>query len=190
MIRGTAGPATIDEVIINQLDCRQADLGSLVFKDSSITSLIADDATRFSSSIPVPLVLITENGLQVTDADKITEWLDERGRSKKPTANPVVPDTVKRHRIYSLLGKACRMRQYWLRAGDDDVHAERILNDALWPELVQVLDRNGFLRVESRQASGGSSRFYHIKQAERILSERSSDTEVVKFFTDLASHIG
>jgi len=189
VIRGTAGLATINAVIINQLDCRQADLGSLVFKDSSITTLIADDATRFPSSIPVPSVLITENGLQVTDADKIAQWLDERGRSTKPTENPVVPGKVKTHRIYTLLGKACRMRQYWLRAGDDDIHAERILNDAYWPALREVLDVNGFLRVERRQASGSSSPFYHIKQSERLLSERSSDTEVVKFFQDLAAVI-
>lgn len=189
VIRGTAGPATINEVMINQLDCRQADLSSLVFKDSNITSLIADDASRFPSSIPVPVVLITENGLQVTDADKITQWLDERGRSTKPTTSPVVPDKVKTHRIYALLGRACRMRQYWLRAGDDDVHAERILNDDYWPVLSRVLDENGFLRIEKRDASGGSSPFYHIKQSQRILSERSSDTEVVKFFSDLSTAI-
>lgn len=189
VIRGTAGPATIDEVVINQLDCRQADLSSLVFKDSSITSLIADDASRFPSSIPAPKVLITESGIQVTDADKITQWLDERGRSTKPTTSSVVPDKVKTHRIYTLLGRACRVRQYWLRAGDDDVHAERILKDAYWPVLSRVLDENGFLRIEKRDASGGSSPFYHIRQSQRLLSEKSTDTEVVKFFRDLAAAI-
>jgi len=188
--RGTAGPATINEVIINQLDCRQADLSSLVFKDSSITSLIADDASRFPSSIPAPKVLITESGLQVTDADKITQWLDERGRSTKPTTSTVVPAKVKSHRIYALLGRACRMRQYWLReGGDSDVYAEKILKDANWPVLSRVLHENGFLRIEKRDASGGSSPFYHIRQSQRLLSEKSSDTEVVKFFKDLAAAI-
>lgn len=189
VIRGTAGPATINEVTINQLDCRQADLTSLVFKNSSITSVIADDASRFSSTIPVPVFLITENGLQITDTDKINQWLDERGRSTKPVTNPVVPDKVKAHRIYALLGRACRTRQYWLRAGDDDVHAERILNDTYWPVLSRVLEENGFLRIERRDASGGSSPFYHIRQSQQLLSERSSDTEVVKFFKDLAAAI-
>lgn len=190
VIRGTAGPATINEVIINQLDCRQANLSSLVFRDSSITSLIADDASRFPSSIPVPKVLISESGTQITDVDKISQWLDERGRSTNPTTNPVVPEKVKTHRIYALLGRACRMHQYWLREGDDDVRAERILKDDNWPVLSRVLDENGFLRIEKqRAASGGSSPFYHIRESRRLLSERSSDTEVVKFFTDLAAAI-
>lgn len=189
VIRGTAGPATINEIIINQLDCRQADLTSLVFTESSIISLIADDGSRFPSSIPEPKVLIIESGLQVTDVEKIALWLDERGRSTKPVTNSVVPDKVKAHRIYALLGRACRMRQYWLREGDDDVHAERVLRDAYWPVLSRVLDENGFLRIERRAASGGSSPFYHIRQSQRLLSERNSDTEVVKFFTDLAAAI-
>ncbi|MEW5770951.1 MAG: hypothetical protein AB1831_11390 [Pseudomonadota bacterium] len=189
VIRGTAGPVTINEVIINQLDCRQADLSSLVFNDSNITSLIADDASRFSTSIPAPKVLITESGLQVTDPDKIAQWLDERGRSTKPTTNAVVPDSVKTHHIYALLGRVCRMNRYWLREGDDDVYAERILKDAYWPVLSRVLDENGFLRIETRPASGSSSRFYHIRHAQRLLSERNSDTEVVKFFTELAAAI-
>lgn len=189
VIRGTAGPATINEVIINQLDCRRADLSSLIFESSSITSLIADDTSRFPPSIPVPKVLITESGLQVTDVDKITQWLDERGRSTEPTTSPVVPDKVKTHGVYALLGRACRTRQYWLRAGDDDVHAERILKDTYWPVLSKVLEENGFLRIEKRDASGGSSPFYHIRQSARLLSESISDTEVVKFFSDLAAAI-
>ena len=189
VIRGTAGPTTINQVVINQLDCRQADLGSLVFQDSSITSLIADDASRFSPSIPTPKVLSLESGLQITDADKISEWLDERGRSKKPMTNPVVPEKVRTHRIYALLGRVCRIRQYWLRAGDNDVHAERILKDPCWPALSSVLDKNGFLRIERREASGGSSPCYHIRQSERLLSEKSSDPEVVKFFEDLEAAI-
>lgn len=189
VIRGTAGPATINEVIINQLDCRRADLSSLIFENSSITSLIADDTSRFPPSIPAPKVLITESGLQVTDVDKITQWLDERGRSTEPTTNPVVPDKVKTHSVYALLSRACRMRQYWLRAGDDDVQAERILKDTYWPVLSKVLEENGFLRIEKRDASGGSSPFYHIRQSARLLSESSSDPEVVKFFSDLAAAI-
>jgi len=189
VVRGTAGPATINEVIIHQLDCRQADLRLLNFKDSSVTSLIADDASRFPLSMPLPKVLISENGSQVTDVEKIAQWLDVRGRSTKPTTNPVVPVKVKEHRIYALLGRVCRMNQYWLRQGDDDVYAERILGDDNWPVLSSVLNQNGFLRIEKRAASGSSSPFYHIKYSHRLLSEKPSDTEVVKFFADLAAAI-
>ncbi len=190
VIRGTAGPATINEVIINQLDCRQADLRLLVFKESSIISIIANDISRFPSSIPIPKILNTESGLQITDVDKITQWLDERGRSAKPMTNTIVPDKVKTHGIYSLLGRACRMRQYWLRDGADDVLAERILRDVHWPLLSRVLDENGFLRTtQKRQASGSATPFYHIKESQRLLAESHSDSEVAKFFTDLAGSI-
>lgn len=189
VIRGTAGPATVSGVTINQVDCRQADLSALDFKDTSITSLIADDASRFPTSFPVPKVLVNEVGVELSDANRIVQWLDKRGRSAKPVANPVVSDKVKRHRVYALLGRACRMRQYWLREGDDDVHAERILKDPSWAVLSSVLKQNGFLRIEKRDASGGASPFYHIRQSERLLSERSSDVEVVKFFKDLDAAI-
>lgn len=187
--RGTAGPATVSGVTINQVDCRQADLSALDFKDTSITSLIADDASRFPTSFPVPKVLVNEFGDELSDADRIVQWLDKRGRSAEPVANPVVSDKVKRHRVYALLGRACRMRQYWLRDGDDDVHAERILKDPNWAVLSSVLKQNGFLRIEKRDASGRASPFYHIRQSERLLSERSSDVEVVKFFKDLKEAI-
>lgn len=190
VIRGTAGPATINEVIINQLDCRQADLSSLIFKNSSITSLIADDASRFPPTIPIPKILIFESGSQVTDVEKINQWLDIRGRSKNQTTNLVVPEKVRKHSFYTLLGRVCRMHQYWLRDGDDDVYAQRILRDSNWPTLSNILDQNGFLRIEQkRSASGGSSPFYHIKHSQRLLSERASDKEVVKFFKDLEAAI-
>ncbi|MBW0170708.1 MAG: hypothetical protein ACT6SF_00380 [Hydrogenophaga sp.] len=183
--RGTAGPTKVSGVVINQIDCRQADLSALEFKETSIISVIADDASRFSSSFPVPRVLVDEGGAQLSDAAKIAEWLDKRGRSAKPASNLVVSDKVKKHRVYAVLGRACRMRQYWLRDGDDDVHAERVLKDPNWPTLSSVLKQNGFLRIEKRDASGGASPFYHIRHSERLLSERSTDTEVVKFFKDL-----
>lgn len=81
------------------------------------------------------------------------------------------------------------MHQYWLREGEDDVHTEKILKDAYWPVLSSVLDKNGFLRIEKRAASGGSSPFYHIRESQRLLAESPSDTEVVKFFMDLAEAI-
>lgn len=190
VIRGTAGPVTINEVVINQLDCRQADVSSLVFKNSSITTLIADDASKFSSSAPVPKVLIVESGVQYTDIDEITKWMDERGRSTERRISSVVPDKVKAHPIYALLGRLCRTHQYWLREGTDDVRAEKILKDANWTVLSRILHDNNFLRIENkRAASGGATPFYHIRESQRLLAESCSDSEVKKFFTDLENAI-
>lgn len=190
VIRGTAGPVTLNEVVINQLDCRQADLGALVFENSSITSLIADDASRFPPSMPLPKILISESGHQITDVDRISQWLDDRGRSVARMSNSVVSERLKAHRIYALLGRACRMHQYWLREGDDDIYAEKILKNDYWPVLSRVLNENGFLQIERRAASGASAPFYHIKHAQRLLSERESDAEVVGFFKNLEAAVG
>jgi hypothetical protein len=81
------------------------------------------------------------------------------------------------------------MQQYWLRQGDDDIYAERILKDDSWPVLSSVLNDHGFLRIEKRSASGSSSPFYHIKYSHRLLSENPSDGDVVRFFSDLAKEI-
>ena len=75
------------------------------------------------------------------------------------------------------------------RDGDDDVHAARILNNQHWAALSEVLNRNGFLRVETRDASGGRSKFYHIRQPERLLLESPSDPEVVAVFQELSAAI-
>lgn len=187
--RGTAGPVTVNEVIINQLDCRQADLSAVIFENSSITSLIADDGSRFSPSIPLPKVLIIGSGAQFSEGEQIALWLDEHGRSPTPSTNAVVPEKVRSHDIYGLLGRVCRLRQYWLREGDDDIRSERILKNEYWPTLSRVLKENGFLRVEKRNASGSAAPFYHVKQPERLLLESASDAEVVKFFKDLADAV-
>lgn len=189
VIRGTAGPATLDEVVISQVDCRQADLSALEFEKSSVITLIADDASRFPKSFPIPRILVDGIGAQITDAQGIVDWLALRGRADNTPAIGVVPQNVKAHRVYTLLGRACRMRRYWLREGDDDVHAEKVLKDENWPVLSKVLLANDFLRVEKRDASGSSSPFFHIRHAERLLAESPADAQVAKFFSDLGKAI-
>ncbi|WP_186025098.1 hypothetical protein, partial [Burkholderia gladioli] len=187
--RGTAGPAKFSSVVVNQLDCRLADLTSVEFNDCSITSLIADEGSRFSTSFPNPTVLTNGAGEQITGVDTIAAWLDARGRSSGSPTNAVVSNKVRQHDIYVLLGRACRVRQYWLRAGDDDIQSERILRDPNWPTLSKVLLSHNFLRAEKRDASGRRSDFYHLRQPERLLAESEKDHEVVLFFADLEKHI-
>ncbi|WP_141218091.1 NACHT domain-containing protein [Bordetella genomosp. 2] len=186
--RGTAGPAKISSVAINQLDCRQADLRCIEFIDCNITSLIADDGSRFPTSFPFPSILIDGTGEHMTEPSRIMEWINVRGRSHDAANDSIVPQKVREHDIYSLLGRACRIRQYWLRESDD-IYAERILRDPNWPLLSKVLTEHGFLRVEKRDASGRSSIFYHLRQPERLLAEDKMDHEVAHFFHDLALSI-
>ena len=54
LIQGSASSADLVRVTVNQLDVRGADLGGLHFVDSTIVTLIANDATRVSDSFPDP----------------------------------------------------------------------------------------------------------------------------------------
>lgn len=189
VIAGTAAVARIHEVVINQLDCRGADLSAVSFENTTIINLIADSSSRFSPSFPLPKFINDEHGNRIIDPVEIEEWLNSRGRNKEETAaKGLAPVALTTHSVYKLLGRACRVRQYWLRA-EDDIYGERILLDKDWPILRAALLKHDLLREEIRQASGRSSEFYHIRQRDRILAEEKSDSELKLFFMDLAQSI-
>jgi hypothetical protein len=189
VVRGTAAPTKLTDLVINQLDCRGADLSAVKFENATIINLIADNSSRFSNTFPTPQFINDENGARMSTPADIEGWLNARGRSADETlAQGLAPLSLTNHPIYKLLGRACRVRQYWLRA-EDDIYGERILNDKDWPTLRAVLQRHDLLRAEVRQASGRSSEFYHIRQRERILAENHNDAELKQFFIDLAAQI-
>jgi hypothetical protein len=189
VVRGTAGGAVLKEVMISQLDCRGADLGSVIFENVTITSLIADDSSRFSDTFPIPTYIHAGDEERMSDLEINEKWLNARGRNREETsAQGLAPISLSSHGVYKLLGRACRIRQYWLRAADD-IYGERILNDKDWPLLRVVLLKHGLLREEIRGASGRSSDFYHIRQKERILAENKEDEEMRDFYTDLAKKL-
>ncbi len=189
VVRGTAASAKLTNVKIHQLDCRGADLSQVQFEGCDIVNLIADDGSRFSYSIPIPRQLSVAGGDEPTSPDDIQEWLERRGRNAQSRvstgiASPALLD----HPMYQLLGRACRVRSYWLRAGDD-IQANRVLADRYWPMLAAVLRECEMLREELRQASGSSSTFTHIRQRDRILAEDRNDQEIARLFARLEAEI-
>lgn len=181
VVRGTSGPVQISAVVINQLDARRADIEAMEFSGCTVVSLIADEGSRFSPTIPLPLSLVNGRNELITDANKIKSWIDIRGRSM-PIVASIASEKVRAHPVYALLGRVCRTRLYWLREGDDEV---RVLINEHWPKLRGVLMQCGFLRIDKRQASGQSANFIHVKQPERILAEDPSDADVVRLFSEL-----
>lgn len=190
VVRGTAVSAKLTNVMVHQLDCRGADLSQVKFENCDIVSLIADEGSRFPQSFPVPKQLSVASGDgEPPSSSDIEAWLERRGRNAASRistglASPALLD----HPMYRLLGRACRVRNYWLRPGDD-VQANRILADRQWPPLVAVLRECGMLREEQRQASGSSSTFTHIRQRERILAEDRNDQEIADLFAKLEAEI-
>lgn len=189
VIRGTAGQATLDSVVINQLDCRNADLTQLTFTDCSVVTIMAGDASRFSSSTPIPSRLIIEDGSELFDSDDIVSWLGSKGRSGYPSSISIVPINLRNHPVYSLLGRLCRIHQYWFKEDDDAIVIRRIIKDEHWPVLRRSLEIHGFIKIENRPASGTSAQFLHVRGAQRILKERADDAEVVEFFRTLSELI-
>lgn len=189
VLRGTAASVTLIGVVVNQVDCRGADLSSLQFDDVNIISLIADDASRFPESFPLPRTITDGAGRQISDASEVEAWLNSRGRRLRDTvAQGLASETLRSHPIYKLLGKVCRIRQHWLRAEDEFVGA-KIFQDPNWPTLIAVLRKHELLREETRQASGRSSAFVHIRQRERILAEHRDDEDLAVFYRDLVAAI-
>jgi hypothetical protein len=184
---GTAAAATATGLIVSQLDARGADLSHVEFNDCIIYTLIADGALLLPSSFPIPTRIqdVSLNSGIISRPDEAEEWV------KKHLCNPpeedtgLLPNSLRDHDAVHLLSKACRMRQHWLRGGGDDLHAARILEADWWPTIERVLDENGLVRIESRDASGTKARFIHIRKPDAILAEDSSDPEVVSFYSQL-----
>lgn len=188
VVRGVCGSAHLIGVDVSQFDCRGADLSSLVWEQSSIGTLIADESLRVSESFPIPSKIVLSSGDELLGSGDVLAWLNSHGRdSSVAIVDGAASAALKRKPIYALLGRAVRLRQYWIRSEDADYQARRIVEDAFWPALAEILQRHDYLRVEVRQASGRSSNFYHIKHREVILSERLGDNRLVELFNDLAA---
>lgn len=187
LIRRTVPVSKIQNAVINQLDARGADLSAAEFSSVSIIRLIADGTTRLSATFPSVTVLMDGAGQQITEDVAISQWLDAQGRLpvSEESSDTAVPVRLKEHSAFKLLGRACRLRQYWLRS-EGDQHAARVINDKWWETVAAVLGKHGFLREEvDKQASGKSSTFYHVRQAERLLAASKDDPEVILFYKDL-----
>lgn len=90
--------------------------------------------------------------------------------------------------LVKLLGRAARIRQYWLRQADDQF-ADRIISDPDWKDLERLLDANNLLTKEKRDASGRGAIFYHIRYAADILAEARDNNDVVSFYKDIEAEL-
>lgn len=188
LIRGACPAATLSNIEVNQLDVRGADLSMLTWGGSSIRSLLADDSVRVSPSIPLPTKISMPNGAEIVGAEAVAAWLDTHGRNEEATSSTgIASQALRKKPIFGLLMRAARLRQHWLRGDDEDYQAGRILNDPAWLDLCRILKNHDYLKEEIRQASGRSSKFYHIKHRESILAEAKTDTSLRALFDELAS---
>jgi hypothetical protein len=188
---GTSGRSKLSEVIISQLDCRGADLSNIDLENCVILTLIGDSGTLLPASFPTP-TRVQDIGLSsgvVTKPADARQWIDSHLMDPPEKELGLVPEHLRDHGALRLLAKACRMRQYWLRGGGDDIPASRVLENEYWPLLEETLGKHNLLRVEYRPASGTNAKFIHIRQPESLLAEDLSDPDIVGFFGDLVKRL-
>ena len=199
LLQGSASPADLVRVTVNQLDVRGADLSELRFADSVIMTLIANDATRVSETFPDPSLIRYEGfgaepSAVIGPPDEIRSWMDRHGRASIQASQcheGAIPEALRKHPIVRLLERACRVRSYWIRDDAED-HFNRFVRDPLWPALLALLKAHDLAKVRHPAASGPKDDFVHIVNAPSILQglrAESSDTKIGDFHRALVRRI-
>ena len=203
LIQGTVPTSSIRAAVISQLDVRGSDLRNLTFDATTIVTLIADDATRVSSTFPIPDRIQVEGsdlsrGAVLAARDKIIGWLNEHGRgcldhtdgSIKQSAGGLVPFELRDHHLMRLLGRACRIKSHSFTE-DSDYPFQKFTQDMWWPDIRRLLKNHGFLQESTKQTSGRRKTLFHIRRAKDLLaaelglSPESQDDEIRQFYESL-----
>jgi hypothetical protein len=187
---GTAAPASLRNLVISQFDCRGGDISQLNFDNCSIFTFIGDSATLLPRSFSMPALIqdVSKDRLQISDPAAILEWVRSHYLDQIEELDDLIPAEYLNHPAVRTLQKACRMKQYWLRNGDDK-YSSRILTDKYWPLIENILAESNLLTVEMRQASGRDGRFLHIRKIEEIIDKNRNDKEVARLYELLVTKI-
>lgn len=197
LIRGTTPPAEILGLVVSQLDIQGADVESLVFAESHIDTLTVNDATLVPNSIPPPVRLHywreREDAAReavMVDHVRIVDWLgNHRSTYDVPQADMgLVPREFRDHPVLKLLGRACRCRAFWIPAANS-AKFDKFVADPQWPDVAELLEQYGLVRVVTKEARGTNNRFVHIRNAMGILNEDESDGRIKEFYESLVEGI-
>ena len=198
VIRDTAPTAEIHNSSIRQLDIQGANVESMKFINSHISTFIVDDMTQVSPSIPLPY-RIQYNRLNadrrkvISSRVDIGVWLREHGRVVNPGDSVLeraglIPKELLNHPMYRLLGRACRSRSFWILDGSRN-YFEEFTHDPSWPDLLALMQEHNLVKVNTIIGSGTHKRFFHIKRPIRILGADMRDDDVRNFYDDLVARI-
>ena len=189
MTNSTAPRASLNRVVVSQLDLRGADVRALTFIDSVVVTLIADDATRLCRDFPIPSQIRHETGgiqRTVFEPNEIRTWIAEGAAEPVPSMGAYHSGYLSRnHPLRKLLERVCRNRSYWIRLDASDEFSARLVEDPVWYTLVGLLRQHDLVRVEQRPAGGQRSEFLHIKKPMKILRKLSDDEQIDAFHRSL-----
>ena len=198
LIRGTASAATIHGAGISQLDIQGANVESLEFLNCHITTLTVDEMTHVSRSIPLPSQIQynrihSDRSKVISSRDDVDAWLQAHGRVDAAgdafgEAAGTIPEDLLNHPMRRLLRRACRSRSFWTPAGSTN-YFEKFTRDPLWSDLLRLMREHNLVKEETIAAAGTTSRFFHIKQPIRILTENMDDDNVRNFYEALVARM-
>ena len=198
LIRGTAPSVKIHDSSITQLDIQGANVESMEFVDSLITTLTVDEMTHVSPSIPLPSQiqynrLRADRSNVISSREDVDRWLEAHGRTFGSRYSVVegadkIPQELRTHPMLRLLARACRSRSFWIPEGSRN-YFEKFTRDPSWPDLLALMREHSLVKVATIAASGTNNRFFHIKQPIRILTEDMDDDNVKSFYEALVAMI-
>ncbi|MYB38987.1 MAG: hypothetical protein F4Y26_16710 [Gammaproteobacteria bacterium] len=172
LIEETPGTASLRDVVVNQLDLRGANVGELCFENCSVHTLIVDDLTQVSESLPIPAMLRRENTaspVTVTDPAVIQEWLGGHGKldgESDATEDPIAE--FRMHDFVKTLERACRAKAFWIPVAGDDT-GSRFAKSAAWPTVMQFLEEQGVGSRSIKGVAGQRNDFFRIRNRGDVL---------------------
>ena len=207
LIQGTAPVSSIRGAFMSQLDVRGSDLRGLTFDTTTtIVTLIADDATRVSSTFPIPNRIVegshASGSEALTDRDRIIDWLGRHGRgrpdqadgSDEPSDGGLIPFDLRDHPMMKVLGRACRIKTHSF-SEDSDLPFQRFTQDWWWPSVRELLSKHGFLVESIRETSGPRKRLLHVKRAKELVaaelstSPKTQDDDIRGFYAAMVAEM-
>lgn len=200
LIQGSVPSASIVRATMNQLDVRNADLGELSFVDTFIVTLIVNDSTRAPASFPNPSVIRYEGfgaepNTVISAPDAIRSWVDGHGRSPCHASEGhegIFTAEMREHTLAKLLGKVCRVRDYWIRIADDVPPGFGFIKHELWHDLHDLLEVHHLIKHGQPATAGPANDFIHVVNREGILAglwAEPDDGNIRTFLRALADRI-
>ena len=170
----TLSGVQLESVTIHQLYAREADMRALSFDENCfIASLVADDGTIPSRTLPLPSFIGLPNGTLAEPKEKVA-WLNRQMATVQSAGEQLtLKEALDHFALFNLLGRVARYKPFWLK-DDEEKAARRILDDPHWDVLKQLMLQYDLL-IERHDvpASGRPAPFYHIKNRKNLLSLES-----------------
>jgi hypothetical protein len=181
----TVSPIRLSKVSIGQLYGRSADLRAVEFTDEChIYSLVADDGTIPSKSLPLPAT-VELGDMSLRNPDDIGKWLRRQFHSANPNFRRDIAATLSNLGPFELLARLVRYKPFWLKDCDDR-SARRILDDPNWEMLRDLLLKHDLLVERTDVPSGGRpGHFYHVRDKGAFMDLTDPAEKLAPFLLEL-----